>query len=402
MTESSTNKRTLAQVYEDELAQTTSVVTSSTPTEPTEPKRFKNESVEAFDRFYEENKDKIKMPADRTYPRNEETIRVVHEELTALGGCDALLGRLLTVGLNHISFAQFYQALSQNAYEAVAICERENRKIQLYVFGRVSKSNFWCTLLIWPIIRNHVVKITSEGTYSSEGWAPIDNAPHNTMLLVVDDAMYSGQQMVSATRQTRAKGIGNKYGKDGKLVYCVLVAAASSAAIAVIKDDAPLATIIGEEKALIKIKTVEEIGRDILTPAELEEAKRCVKSEDGFFAKKSQFRFRHFDSTLTMTYMDHKMPDNYSINNVAIAYAPTPHGERMQLHNLIQGCVMKDIPTTGVVGRAYKLSDKSAQACPPSFIKSIEYTIKGSRATFLRAANSVDGQVEDVINQYKQ
>ena len=99
------------------------------------------------------------------------------------------------------------------------------------------------------------------------------------------------------------------------------------------------------------------------------------------------------------------MPDNYSINNVAIAYAPTPHptnADRMRLHNLIQGCVMKDIPKTGVVRSVYKLSDKDAQACPPSFIKSIEYTIKGNRAAFLRVANSMNGQVEDVINQYKQ
>lgn len=392
---SSATKRSRVQIYDEVVATPTSA--TSEPTLAS--KKLKNTSVDAFDRFYEENKDRIHMPPDQTYPRDEDAVKVVSDELSKSTQCDALLGRLLTVGLHHISFAQFYQALQQAAYEAVARCESENRNIYLFVYGDIRKSNLWCTLLVWPIIRQRVIKITSEGTFK------INIKPdEKLMLLQVDDAMYAGQQVYQGMTTVRAQGYGEMYGSDGRLVWCVLVAAATSVGLQHVKTVSPIVSVLGEGTTLIKINTVEEVGKTIMSDADLAEAKRCAMEKDGFFAKTAQFKFHNFSSTITLTYLDHKMPDNYSTNNVAIAYAPTPGpgAEKMTLHHLVKGCKLKsstgNIPKTNVVWRDFKLTAEDAQACPPSFVKTIRYLIKGDDRTF--DSFSFGGRVENILRAY--
>ena len=340
------------------------------------------------------------MPPEQTYPRDEDAIKIVSDELNKSTRCDALLGRLLTVGLHQISFAQFHQALKQAAYEAVARCESENRKIYLFVYGDNRKSNLWCALLVWPIIRQHVIKITSEGTFKID-----DDPSQKLMLLQVDDAMYAGQQVYMGLTTVRAKGYGDMYGADGRLVWCVLVAAAASAGLKRVKEVSPIISVLGEGTTLIKINTVEEVGKTLMSDADLAEAKRCAMEKDGFFANAAQFKFRNFDAIITLTYMDHKMPDSYSTNNVAIAYAPTPGPgkQKMTLHHLVKGCTLKssagNIPASGVVSRDFKLKYNDAQHCPPSFVKAIRYLINGND----RMLDSFQfGRVEDILRAYTQ
>jgi len=65
-----------------------------------------NLSVDVFDKFYEENKDKIKITD--TFPINHEALAEWQEALKKGPPILQQLGRYIAIGLKHVSFADFY------------------------------------------------------------------------------------------------------------------------------------------------------------------------------------------------------------------------------------------------------------------------------------------------------
>lgn len=355
---STTNaKRSLADLYTDALEQSGEDVVQ---------KRTKNAVVDAFDLFYKENASKLHMPPESTHPRNEEAIQELQQLLS--DGIDRQLGELIAVGLTHISFARFYEMLCKNAYEAVVLCRQEKRNIHLFVSGHLYKSNIWCSLLVWPIIRPYVTSISG-----------VKDMPRKlgrdgkVLVLQVDDAIYSGSQMATTMQ---VAGV-SKYTttvalKNTPVIWGVLVAAATQSAESRMLQQAPIVKMIGTVQ---RIETLEElIERRKRSDGDQPSIDDLWRSEwRGFITTKTAFRF-----SPTLVYFDHKMPDYLSTNGHFLLTAPlqSRNNDSISVRSLITGCPSTEDRRSkerfDVPASEFRTLDTD---CPATFYKSFTYTV---------------------------
>ena len=233
----------------------------------------------------------------------------------------------------------------------------------LLIDGHARKSNTWCALLIWPVIREYVVKIVRRPVFA------VQDADEKARILIVhiDDASYSGSQIADTLVGDSFRSIVDDKRLDVKSMICV--AAATVQASIKIKRAAPYAVF---PVATTRIKTVEESASDVFGAADAEDFIVHVTST-------AMARAAAFQLDLSMTYFDHKLADNVSTNDIMIAYAPTPSGRSMlRLHSLITNCApyaygwATDVTPSWVM---LTINDE----CPPPFYKRIPYTYRGRK-----------------------
>lgn len=320
-----------------------------------------DESVLSFDEFYAENRERL-FPTT-SYPRNEDAINSMIEDGASTDKYTRMMYRLTAATLRHISFAEFRDTLLRCAHEAVALCTNEKRTMYLLIDGHARKSNTWCALLIWPIIRRYVARIIRRPVFA------VQDADENTSILIVhiDDASYSGSQIADTLVGDTFQSIVADKRLDVKSLICV--AAITEQARIKIKRAAPYVVF---PVATTRIKTVEESVANVFGAADAEDFIVHVTST-------AMARTAAFQLDLSMTYFDHKLADNVSTNDLMIAYAPTPFGRSMlQLHSLIANCSpyaygwSTDITPSWVM---LTINDE----CPPPFYKRIPYTYRGRK-----------------------
>lgn len=392
-TSSTSKKRSLLDTYTSALAGDDEDQPPAVSDKAPESKRVKSVAVESFDRFYNENYQKIKMAPENTYPRDEEAILEMRNALQT--GVDRDLAELIAVGITHISFSSFYQRLCKNAYDVIALCRRQARLIHLIVPGYLYKSNLWCTLLVWPIIREYVMSISSAYNMPQRL-----GRKQKTLALIVDDALYSGSQMAT-NLQLAGTGAYRHNGavEDAPVLFGVLVAATT-------KQSEERLTYLSKYDLVqviappIRIDTISDMAKQPRINLSIEQL--TPETWYGFLEETVEI-----NEARTLTYFDHKMPDYLSTNGPFLVAAPL-RGSRDQfvsVRSLIVNCESPANQTNRRfdIDRAelQKFTDKRADECPPAFYKSILYTINGEPAIdVINRASSTVSHVTSIINAY--
>lgn len=337
-----------------------------------------NQSTELFDKFYEENKDKIKM--NTTYPINYEALA---EWQTALRkGPETLqqLGRYIAIGLKHVSFGEFYETLIRGAYEATSLCERENRKIILFIDGNLDKSNIWVALLVWSVIKSYVVFVDDGSNYTE--WLPLTEL-QNILILHVDDGVFSGQQVGSSlTQMTRFLEL--QWPTD-KLKWMVLVAALSKMGREVVGGGFPGVLF---PTSAIELQTLGGVVKKTLQMNQSDWLDEYTK----FFYLMQQQRYNNLymvSEFKHVVYFDHKLPDSASTLNKVLATAPAlddtiqslDDKDKLSTRSLIKRCAADDYEFDGKRPdpRMFLVKYDEEKVCPPSFYKNIVYTLDNKK-----------------------
>lgn len=338
----------------------------------------------AFDRLYEENKDRLKMDASDTYPVNDKAVSKMRADLNATQDAgDRLLGAVLTAALRHVSFCEFYSRLTANAREAVALCDLYDMKIHLLIDGSLAKSSVWCALLVWPVLRDKVVSISTPQKIVLGG-GDGGSAAARVMILQIDDAAYSGMQM----RDSMAEANLGKYAQMGNVVWGILVGAMSARARAMLLHQASFIRVIGEP---IKIESINDVAMRLVS-------ENLLTDQDYATLQASHWRTylslpESLNTDLPLIYFDHKLADSISTNPVFLTFAPTP---RDPTYRMPPGATKPPEQRPGVWLRslitrcspnnqqAFRASGKIAfdddDACPPAFYKRVLYTVLGRNA----------------------
>lgn len=335
-----------------------------------------NLSVDVFEKFYEENKDKIKITD--TFPINHEALAEWQEALKKGPQILQQLGRYIAIGLTHISFADFYDSIIRGAYEAVALCSRENRKIILFIDGTFAKSNMWVALLVWHVIKPYVIFV-DDGS-NNQGWKPLTDL-QNILVLHVDDGLFSGQQVGKAIQ--KIKNALRIETTTNKLQWMVLVAALSTDGGKFVKSRFPGVLF---PSTVIKLETIGEI---VIRTLQLEGGDVGQQYKD-FFYGMQQPRFNKLfmvQANKHVVYFDHKLPDAASILIKILAIAPaiddSIEGDddevKISTRSLINQCVVDDYEFHGMKPEPgdYIIKYDEENVCPQSFYKNIDYTYNG-------------------------
>jgi hypothetical protein len=367
----------------------------------------------AFGSLYTENWTKLVPP--KSYPVDSEELITWQNSLGQRGPerrrrFETTFGRVIAGGIQHISFAAFYESLRQVAFQLRDLSQQRNLPIVLVVTLPVGgtpvwrKSNFWSALLMWPHIGDRVIDVVDDNgleRYKVQRLPP-GQAPRYLYALV-DDAAYSGEQM-------SANLFRMKFARDGNVV-AVAVAAASRQA----RERLTLAWISATAQ--------QRIGRSDYLPAEFVGVLRCVEimsfedtalrvlgAETGaeftrdmaYFrvqarqtpAEPSEFTFGgggqgHRGSHLvelvrpgiSLAYFDHRLPDDLSTITTLLALAPAETDDGgADLHSLIRGCSPSDYVGTTHIPRLSALRMSTLPVggtCPPPIYKRVVYTLGG-------------------------
>ena len=325
-------------------------------------------SVQLFDRLYEENKEKLLM--QQTFPINHEAVA---EWLAALEKDDPFVlkvARYVAIGLQHISFNEFYDSLTRGAYEAVSFCEKENFKIVLIVSGWFAKSNFWTSLLVWPVIRKYVRSVIGKIEHTEA--ETIKNLSSNTLVLQVDDGSYSGQQLYVYARDNWVRYLTQQPNVRWMIVVGAMSTTAKNA-IRILDEN-----ILFSSSSIAMLSFVELVEK--LSIAET----GGIEVADKFFYDLllNKAATLQIDKKIHMSYFDHKLPDSTSTVNKILAIAPAKDKTTgtTTLRSLIKGCDVADYrfdrnrpPTAD----SYIDDFEQNAVCPLSFYKAIKYTFEG-------------------------
>lgn len=276
------------------------------------------EEVIKFDRVYELNASKIMMPESNTYPLDRDAIAEWISGLRSTGAPTAVVDFAIFFQNNarHISFKEFYANLTASAQQLQSECEADNGVIVSLVPSDQKKSNYWVNLLIWPIIRKHVVRITL-----GLNWELAVRYPDvNVRYLYADDAAYSGEQ---------ASGKLTFYNPTippPNLRACVLIPFITEGARSLISDTISKRMISVE---FFKARDDPRQLHDSFTSKQLSE----VRAYPGF-AK--------LFPTQALLYFDHKLPDTISAPDFLFALGPVyiASSETFQTRPLIANCVI--------------------------------------------------------------
>ena len=354
-------------------------------------------TADLFERFFEENKSKLKMAKSDTYPRDEEAIEELVELARKAGQTELRFAELIAFALTHISFSEFYETLCKNAYEVANLCVNEERVIHLVIPYWPGKSNTWCSLLVWPIIRPYVVSVSSEKNIPTS----LKNL-RTVLVLVVDDALYSGIQMTlhMDAMKRDADWLFPPAKSDpatNQHVVGLLVAASTSSGRERVLRYSPIVKMIGSHTK--PIRTVLD-ALQTLHPAlgRAEKLQRDFATTDWAYV---MFEVVNFGYEKTLVYFDHKMPGGFfSTNHRVLSKAPFPIAGNMRqitIRSLIKGCPKShDSLETRKVVRTVEVSledDQSSNTCPPAFYKSIQYTTRGEKLV------TFEGRIEDVLKK---
>jgi len=343
-----------------------------TPLNPTTKGEKLHESVDFFDKFYEENKDQIKMKD--TYPINHEAVAEWQTALKKGPEIQQKLGRYVAIGLRHISFVEFYDTIIRGAYEAIALCAREKRKIILFIDGTFEKSNIWVALLVWPIVKPYVIFVDSGS--NNMGWKPLSYT-NDLLVLHVDDGVFSGQQVSSAIR--KMKNLTRMNFTSDTIKWMVLVAVTSKFGVAWIKEN--LSTVLFPTTVI----ELESIGQVIEKTLKLKDGD-WKEEYDNFFKEITDTRYSNLfyvvNGEKNIVYFDHKLPDAASTLIKVIAIAPAiddSNGGKISTRSLIQRCVVDDYEFDGKKPdpKDFLMKYDEEKVCPTSFYKNIKYTFSG-------------------------
>jgi hypothetical protein len=291
---------------------------------------------------------------------------------------ERMMGRLVAQGLRHVSYGEFYGVLRSVAYQIVALSETKNMPIVLYIADSVGKSNTWVALLVWPIIRNHVIYVTNVLTRDL-----FEQAPVATIVAYVDDGSFSGSQIVANLNSSIIPYF--------KLhTFFVLAATITNNAKKAIE------TRVKSNNVVFPQNTIE--CQDLATQASTLFGET---SADMFFRAMGEDPFR--DGYMIMKflhtiYFDYKLPDAMSTIQKIIALAPDLDNNSMR--SLIQGCSPQNYR---VDGERPDLDDGFVDfdndgTCPIAFYKTIDYTLNGHPVS--KSANLIACRVCGEIGQY--
>lgn len=279
-----------------------------------------------FEQFYEANKESLVMQQGSRYPINRIALAEWIADLALSGANKSArnFANIVAEHLRHVPWADFYGRLRRCATQLAERCKSEQRDILLFVPGEYNKSNTWCALIVWPLIREFVVDVVDEIDQHI-----VHRIRRPTMIVYCDDAAFTGSQAHEAiVKSAVSYALFSK--PNVSLFYCI-----------------PFAT----QRAYYKLRGVGDGDRARFPPAtdrimNLYEINKKRPAEASIcfddLAKEPGFGTVHWFHSLL--YFDHKLPDHVSVVNYIIAFAPCFHRaeQRFRMRPLVTGCNVAD------------------------------------------------------------
>lgn len=340
--------------------------------------------LRAFEQCYKENESKIKMPKGRNYPIN---YKIGIKWATS--HCDIESARFAGDIIKHtayVSFDDFLKQLEIVCRAFIHYYKKIDAKYILIIPYTLNKSNFWVSLLAFPMLREIITDVECNVTDAYNNHF-INGKNKRVVCIVCDDCSYTGNQIMTYCSfeaqylkyenkpkepdQTKIEwvdwlnditehvnGIQKTLDKD-KFSVNLIVPYISTMAQQIISGYHYI--LVARDAKIFKL---------FRQHINVHEYNQGVMREFG-----SSFQY-HPD--VSAIYFDHKIADAVSTFNKIYLLAPVFNcGSLRKSICFIDGCCgEKDIDESiDIYGVYINIEDHlDGKACPPTFYKSIVYT----------------------------
>ena len=340
----------------------------------------------AFEKLYDENKDKLQMPKDSNYPMNYKV-----GMKWANHHCDDESSRFASQIIQHtayVSYMEFIDQLDNVCKSFKKFYKDVDAEFILIVPFTVNKSNFWVSLLAFPSLRDMISDVQNDITCAYNKYV-IGKKSKNVVCIICDDCAYTGNQIASYCSLDPhrilydgkpdeppdtsiewinwLKGVTNhttnleKTIDKAKFSVNLLVPFMSTMAQQVIT-----------ERSFVMISRSAKIFKLFREHVDMSEFNQNVIREF-----ESSFQYH---TNISAIYFDHKIADAVSTFNKVFLLAPVFNcGTLRKSVCFIQGCCnARPVDDNINIYDVYiNMEDHITKACPPTFYKSIVYTNNG-------------------------
>jgi hypothetical protein len=357
----------------------------------------------AFNHLWQENERLLKMPKDVNFP-----INYRRGWDWASHHCDSAsikFAEAIVANTAYISFGEFMTSIGKicNSFKRFYQKSNGNTIFVLVVPFDMTKSNIWVSLLMWPELRDLINDIDFDITSVYNRYIAREKTKKRVVCIICDDCAYTGNQLLGyctlSVHRTEYPGRpAEPINTDPAWIEWNQIVTARVAEI---------------ESAL----TVDSFSINLLIPYMSTHAQQNIMDRRFLMIPKDvqifklfrervnmhdfpQGTLREFESTfqyhsnIAAIYFDHKIADAISTFNKVYLLAPVfGCGNLRKSVCFIDGCSSKrEIPRDMNIYDIYiNVEDVLVRgnACPPTFYKSIKYTMNGKSINNLCLYNAL-------------
>lgn len=335
--------------------------------------------LEAWDRLYEENKDKLAMPREENYPLDREALA----EWAAAqrpGSAERGYASELAAKLRYVSWKEFRDALERCIDEVLSSSARFPPPFCFVVSGDeygsrvpIGKSQAWVSLLAYGMLKRRgkeklvraVATDFDELIQWADAWVENGERVRNPCTaLVFDDASYSGQQLARASNFLFSREKAHSRGVQRFEVMHVAFVV-------------PFMTDTAR-------KRLEDSAAQQWTVLRRADSANMLIPRAVFLDSTATIPSAVYDGKeVGLIYFDHKMADNISVGTFGLAVPAAFQCGRDGADSACSRAVpfIRGCEETHTLAATYwsRGSDSHIPRCPPPYYKSIEWTYGGKR-----------------------
>ena len=165
---------------------------------------MKSNKFKLFEKFYEENKDKLNMPSGSNYP-----INYKKATLWANSQCDndsRDFAKEIVKNTRYVSFSEFMTNLKRSCLSYKKTYSKKEHKDDVFILilppFKINKSNFWVSLLAFKFLKDIIDDIYYEVTdvYNKTMDKRSPLYKRKVRCIICDDCAYTGQQIEFITK----------------------------------------------------------------------------------------------------------------------------------------------------------------------------------------------------------
>jgi hypothetical protein len=349
------------------------------------------DKLRLFGELYEENKDRLRMAKDTNFPMNyKKGLQWAHShcDTESIRFAEAIISNTV-----YISFGEFMRSLEKicGAFKRY-YAERQDVVFVLILPFDMSKSNIWVSLLVYPWLKDILHDIDFNITSVYNKYASLGDGPKKSVVCIVcDDCAYTGNQLMSyCTLQPDMIAYPGKPNEPSPNSiewigwHKQITEHTAQLEASIDKSMFSINLII----PYISTHAQENIAghKFLMVPRDAQVFK--LFRERVPIHEFNQGSIREFESTfqyhsnISAIYFDHKIADAISTFNKIYLMAPIfGCGSMRKSACFIDGCTnqRRDVPEgVNIYDVHMNIEDElKGRVCPPTYYKSIKYTLKG-------------------------
>lgn len=148
--------------------------------------------LDIYKKLYDENRHKIQMKNDINHPLNyKRGMKWAghHCDNESIKFAESIIENTI-----YVSYGYFIDRLKQTCKSLIKHYENKSHKIIVIIPHHIIKSNFWVSLLIYPMIKDIIYDVQFSITNAYNTYAKDDS---NIACIIADDCVYTGSQILS-------------------------------------------------------------------------------------------------------------------------------------------------------------------------------------------------------------